>query len=78
MAGAWALVMLYDYQHGHDFADEGLQLERPMFVLFTPALVQKFEERFGQRYNSIDFRRYSKALNPKLAQYSFGFAQLLR
>ncbi|MCX7278130.1 MAG: ABC transporter substrate-binding protein [Burkholderiales bacterium] len=78
MAGAWALVLLYDYHHGHDFVDEGLQLERPMFVVFTPAMAQKFEDRFGQRYNSIDFRRYSKVLNPKLAQYSFGFAQLLR
>jgi ABC-type sugar transport system substrate-binding protein len=78
IAGAWALVMLYDYHHGRDFADEGLQLERSMFVLFTPAMAQQFEDRFGQRYNSIDFRRYSKVLNPKLMRYSFGFAQLLR
>ena len=30
MSGAWVLVMLYDYHHGHDFADESLQLVRPM------------------------------------------------
>ncbi|MDR7378376.1 ABC-type sugar transport system substrate-binding protein [Rhodoferax ferrireducens] len=78
IAGAWALVMLYDYHHGRDFADEGLQLEASMFVLFDPAMARKFEARFGQRYDSIDFRRYSKVLNPKLARYSFGFAQLLR
>jgi ABC-type sugar transport system substrate-binding protein len=78
MVGAWALVMLYDYHHGRDFSDEGLQLERPMFVVFTPAMAQKFQDRFGQHYNSIDFRRFSKALNPKQLQYSFGFAQLLR
>ncbi|WP_394790595.1 ABC transporter substrate-binding protein [Rhodoferax sp.] len=78
MAGAWALVMLYDYDRGHDFADEGLQLERSMFVLFTPAMAEKFQTRFGQRYDSIDFRRYSKVLNPKLTRYTFGLAPLLR
>ncbi|MEO5795120.1 MAG: ABC transporter substrate-binding protein [Rhodoferax sp.] len=78
MAGAWALVMLYDYDRGHDFIDEGLQLERSMFVLFTPAMAEKFEARFGERYDSIDFRQYSKVLNPKLKRYTFGLAPLLR
>jgi ABC-type sugar transport system substrate-binding protein len=78
MSGAWALVMLYDYHHGHDFADEGLQLVRPMFVLFTPAMAEKFEARFGQRFDSVDFRRYSKVLNPVTTRYSFEFAPLLR
>lgn len=78
MAGAWALVMLYDYHHGHDFADEGLQLERSMFVLFDPASARAFEARFGKHYDRIDFRRYSKVLNPGLPRYAFGFAQLLR
>jgi ABC-type sugar transport system substrate-binding protein len=79
ITGAWAMVMLYDYHRGLDFAaSEGLQLVRPMFVLFTPELTQVFEARFGNRYDSIDFRRYSKVLNPKLKRYSFGFAQLLR
>lgn len=78
MAGAWALVMLFDYHHGRDFADEGLQLERPMFVLFTPAMADKFEARFGQGYDSVDFRRHSKVLNPVAIRYSFEFAPLLR
>ncbi|WP_367849927.1 ABC transporter substrate-binding protein [Rhodoferax sp. WC2427] len=77
MAGAWSLVMLFDYHHGRDFADEGLQLERPMFVLFTPAMAEKFEARFGQRYDSVDFRRYSKVLNHVTTRYSFEFAPLL-
>ena len=78
IAGAWSLVMIYDYHHGRDFADEGLQLERNMFVLFDPALAKVFESRFGDKYSSIDFRAYSKKLNPKLARYEFGFAQLLK
>jgi hypothetical protein len=31
MMGAWGLVLLYDYQHGHDFASEGLQLRPAVF-----------------------------------------------
>ena len=78
IVGAWSLVMIYDYHHGRDFADEGLQLERNMFVLFDPVLASVFESRFGDKYSSIDFRAYSKKLNPKLARYEFGFAQLLK
>jgi ABC-type sugar transport system substrate-binding protein len=79
ICGAWALVLLYDYAHGHDFADEGLELERPMFMLFTPADARRFEQRFGDmNFGDIDFRRYSKALNPKLKHYDFSFRQLMR
>lgn len=78
IAGAWALVMLYDYHHGRDFADEGLQLESSMFVLFDAAMARKFETRFAQGFGGVDFRSYSKVLNPQLVRYRFGFAQLLR
>jgi ABC-type sugar transport system substrate-binding protein len=79
MCGAWALVLLYDYAHGHDFADEGLELERPMFMLFTPAEAERFTARFGDTdFSQIDFRRFSKILNPKLKHYDFSFAQLMR
>lgn len=38
IAGAWSLVMLYDYEHSHDFAkDEGLELEYSMFTLVFSA-----------------------------------------
>ena len=56
--------MIYDYHHGRDFADEGLELRRPMFAEFTPELADRFS-------------RYSKVRNPKLKRYNFGFGQLL-
>lgn len=77
IAGAWALVMIYDYHHGRDFADEGLELERPMFAEFTPQLSDRYLERFSKGFQSVDFRRYSKVKNPQLRRYNFGFAQLL-
>ena len=77
ITGAWALVMIYDYHHGRDFADEGLELERPMFAQFTPQLADRYMERFSKGFQSVDFRRYSKVKNPQLKRYNFGFAQLL-
>ena len=77
ITGAWALVMIYDYHHGRDFADEGLELERSMFAQFDPRLADRYLQRFDGGIRGVDFRRYSRALNPKLKRYDFGFAQLL-
>ncbi len=77
ITGAWALAMIYDYHHGRDFADEGLELRRPMFAEFTPALADRYLERFSGGFDGVDFSRYSKVRNAKLKRYNFGFAQLL-
>jgi ABC-type sugar transport system substrate-binding protein len=77
ISGAWALVMIYDYHHGRDFADEGLELKRPMFAEFTPVLADRYIERFSGGFDGVDFSRYSKVKNPQLKRYNFGFAQLL-
>lgn len=77
ITGAWALVMLYDYHNGRDFRDEGLELERSMFIEFTPQLADRYLERFGRGFSGVDFRRFSKTLNPKLKLYNFSFAQFL-
>lgn len=78
LAGAWALVMLYDYEHGRDFADEGLMLEWPMFMLFDKAAAQRMLARFGDEMPALDFRPYSKTLNPRLKQYRFDIEGLLK
>ena len=78
MAGAWALVMLYDYAHGVDFASEGLELTQPMFILFDPPAIDRFEKRFSAAQSPLNFRHYSKALNPRLKTYGFEINKLLR
>jgi ABC-type sugar transport system substrate-binding protein len=78
MAGAWAMVMLYDYAHDRDFEPEGLELQRSMFVMFDPLLADRFEQRFSAARKPLDFRKHSKALNPKLGRYSFEIEKLLR
>lgn len=78
MAGAWALVMLHDHHHGHDFADEGLELDRPMFAVFDRPTAERYLQRFGEGIKDIDFRPFSKVLNPRLKRYDFSFAQVMR
>ncbi len=78
-AGAWALVMLYDYHHGVDFAKQGLEQELPLFTLLDDKMAQRFLNRFGEEdFSSIDFRRFSRVFNPKLERYDFGLAQVLK
>lgn len=78
MAGAWALVMLYDHHKGHDFVDEGLESVQPMFMLFERPDAAAFLSRFGAGVEAMDFSAYSKQLNPRIKRYNFSLATLLR
>lgn len=80
IAGAWGLVMLHDFDKGRDFAkEEGLELKQSMFSLFTPVEAERFLARFGDmRFDSIDFRRHSKVLNPNVKRYDFNFRRLVQ
>lgn len=79
ITGAMALVMLYDYDKGRDFASEGLEQRWPLFMLFDAQSAQQFMRLYGkQDFSGIDFRRYSKALNPVLKHYGFSFKPLLK
>jgi ABC-type sugar transport system substrate-binding protein len=77
MAGAWALVMIYDYHNGKDFASEGLVLTKPMFVMFTPELAKQYLAQFEGGMKGTDFRRYSKTHTPTVARYDFRLDRLL-
>lgn len=78
MAGAWALVMLYDHAKGIDFASEGLELEYPMFMLLDESNIPAFEARFVQVQTRVDFKTFSKFHNPKIKKYDFDIGRLLR
>jgi len=78
VAGAFALVMLYDYHHGKDFADEGLELDRSMFILFDKENSHRFEHLFGGlNFDQVDFKQFSKIYHPGLKKYEFSFKQIL-
>lgn len=78
ITGAWALVMLYDYDRGRDFASEGLEQERALFTRFDAALARRYLQRYSDAdFSSIDFGRHSKAKNPALRRYDFSLLPLL-
>ncbi len=76
--GAWALVMLYDYHHGSDFAPLGLQSRPAVFSLIDAGMAQRFLARFvTEDFTTVDFRQYSRHLHPQLKRYDFSLATLL-
>jgi len=78
-AAAWGLVMLYDYHHGKDFRKEGLELNPPLFMLLDEERAQRFLHRFGDEdFSSVNFRPFSKHLNPHVRTYQFSLQPALR
>ncbi len=78
MTGGWALVLLYDYHHGRDFADEGTRLQYKIFGALHSGNINQFLNNFKDRdWGKIDFSRFSKILNPKVTHYQFGVESIL-
>jgi ABC-type sugar transport system substrate-binding protein len=76
MEGGWAVVLLYDYFHGADFAEESVDMRSPMVAL-TKENIDAYI-RFSQSdWEQIDFTKFSKKLNPKLKKYNFSLDAVL-
>lgn len=78
LAGAWALVLIHDHAKGVDFADEGVEIAQPMFVMFNEHLADRFARRVAEPAVGIDFRRYSRFFQPDQRHYRFDLKALLR
>lgn len=81
LAAAFSVVLLYDYLQGYDFASEST-LMRLQVYNFDQANVENYARAFAnpgqnQQWQHIDFRRFSKAWNPGLQKYPFGFQPIL-
>jgi ABC-type sugar transport system substrate-binding protein len=78
MTGGWALVLLYDYHHGRDFADKGTRLQYKIFGALHKRNIGQFLDKFdGRDWGKIDFTRFSKVLNPKVIKYQFGVDSIM-
>jgi ABC-type sugar transport system substrate-binding protein len=75
--GAWALVLLYDYHHGIDFASERTDWQSKMLPL-TKKTAKEYLNTFGVgNWRKVDFRSFSKACNSGLKRYDFSLDKLL-
>ncbi len=79
MEGAWAVVIMHDYLKGKDFAkDEGVTLHSKM-ALIDKSNVDHYLATYGTNdFNGIDFKQYSKVLNPKVKRYDLDFSDALK
>jgi PAS domain S-box-containing protein len=73
--GAWAVVLLFDYLNGVDFANEQLQFGSAMVAL-TRANAQSLAPFVSQAVQSLDFRQFSKAQNSSLKLYQFDLNEI--
>jgi PAS domain S-box-containing protein len=73
--GAWAVVLLYDYCNGVDFADEQLQFGSAM-VAMTRTNAPNLAPLTSQAVRSLDFRQFSKIRNPALKLYQFDLNEI--
>ncbi len=78
LIGAWAIVMLYDYHRGVDLAGHGGLAQKfdHMYVVHREN-VSRFHDVALKRSEALDFRVYSKALNPGPGPYDFRLARLV-
>jgi ABC-type sugar transport system substrate-binding protein len=71
LGGAWALVLLRDLHDGFDFAREGLE-QKFLMGTVDRSNVDAYLARMGdQRWDRIDFRRFSRSYTPRLARHEF-------
>lgn len=71
--GAWAIVLLYDLHHRPSLAPAA---EKSQLAAVTRDNVDTYERLVNSRIE-IDFRRFSKVVNPGLTKYSFSIDAVL-
>jgi len=75
LAGAWVMVMLYDYVHGHDFKAISTEVHFPMTAM-TQANASDYLKHFeSQQWSKVNFKEFSLANTPS---YQFTLAKLLQ
>jgi hypothetical protein len=72
-------VLLYDYEHGRDFAEAAVQLQPQFFGALHSDNIDAFLNKLGDRnWRKIDFRKFSKVLNPTMKEYDFSLEAILQ
>lgn len=77
LAGAWVMIMLYDFDHGRDFAEISPHLSFPMSAI-VPDNADDYVAAFGDSdWSRIDFKHFSRAENAGRDHYPFDLTTLL-
>jgi ABC-type sugar transport system substrate-binding protein len=79
MTGAWALVLLYDYHFGLDFIDDinaNFSVDHNT-IISTAKKADQFANLIIDNPQQIDFRIFTKKLNPQLKKYEFSYDKIV-
>ncbi|WDP91520.1 MAG: ABC transporter substrate-binding protein [Desulfobacter sp.] len=80
--GAWAIIALYDYLKGYDFAQTDSVVFATKMGSYTSseltALGDLREKLSQDNIDRIDFKRFSRAYHPDLEKYHFEFNALFK
>lgn len=72
LAGAWSMVLLYDYHHEAGFgASEDPHRVFPMSAITRDIDANLFELLASEHWDRLDYRRFSRHLNPEQTEYDF-------
>ncbi|MGN8110853.1 ABC transporter substrate-binding protein [Paraburkholderia sp. 22098] len=76
--GAWAMVLLYDYHHGKDFAASGGARQTLDFLsVVHQGNVERFSQAIFDHGDELDFTMFSKVRHPEPGPYDFSLARLV-
>ncbi|HEU0201804.1 MAG TPA: ABC transporter substrate-binding protein [Burkholderiaceae bacterium] len=79
LIGAWAMVLLYDYHHGRDFAGNGGATQKLDYLFVVNRdRVARYNRLVFEQADALDFKAYSKVLRPRSGRYDFRLEPLLR
>lgn len=81
MTGGWAMIILYDHANGIDFGSKNREyvLKHKIFDVIHQGNVNQYTSKLGdQDWSKIDFRKFSKKLNPELKEYDFSLSAILQ
>ncbi len=79
MEGAYALVMLYDYLNGSDFARYGVSLYSEKMKAVDQSNALYYKQALSEENQDVyDFKRFSRIHNPGMGRYAFSVDRLIQ
>ena len=77
--GAWAIVMLYDFDRGHDFAAYGGPNQKLDYMyVVNRSNVDQYRAAVFEYGELLDYSLYSKTIHPKPGPYEFSIERMVR
>lgn len=75
---AWSVVLLFDYLNNNDFAEESVSFTSKMGVITPKNIEDHFMNLGTGGWEKVDFKKFSKTINPHMEAYDFTFGAILR